>query len=634
MIAIPGGPISSTNDEIGVEREGKTLVNYLPCRLCSRRSAAKSRRCVMMGAHVINHHANLLALLHHPEHFEQGVELASALGNTDVLAVALEEPGLPHWLALLRHTIHHAPRAAATGLGRSRDWQLDPTGDLFQLFTLRPTEEALFELALRMSSGEWGEVEKRLLDNLDPVWLPEKLSDDQRAARINNILHALSRADMHSWVPFYEALHFAGHEDAAMEAMLDSPLIAHPGIRRYIVENYHMAGALRRVLTRLLPGAPMSLWELLAEWPEAGAVLDKPLRIQQLREALKSARPADPALPALLTVVRQWTEPGDGRLVNGPVLRLVEESPIPAIKLAAATAICAPIPVGRCSRILRSTDSNTARAMLRGLGESEDDQAASLLVDYADGPLQDAVTAEAAEALGCLLIALRPQLEWMGKTLTLTGQSTGILLASALSGNPVKLDTLAREGTQRPDAALAVPSSSWPRPPTTPSRRPGCGRAARRWSAVPFGGVPSPRTSRRRSPPSDGTPGGPFIRNFVLDLPTECDGESRWPGPVVGRAGCWIWLVCCWADGARPGTTAHASSCRSSPTGPSPSHSTSTPSASRPPPCCPHSSVRRPQRCCTTCSGIPASALRPGPSSPSATCCGSNGKNWHVDLSQ
>ncbi len=405
---------------------------------------------------MINHHTNLLTLLRHPEHYEQGVELAAAMGSTDALSMALEEPSLPHWLPLLRLVVHRAPKAAAIGLSRARDWQLDPTADLLRLFTTLPPEAALFELAMRLAAGEWGEVEKRLLDNLDPVWLPGVLADEQRHTRVERLLCALSTADVHSWVPFYEVLHFAGHEDAAMRALLHSPLIAHPGIRRFIVEDYHMSLALRRALCEMLPGAPMSLWELLSEWPEAGRVLDRPMRIQQLREALKSAQPGDPALPALLRVVQEWTEPGDGRLVNGPVLRMLELSPDPTVKLAAATAICAPIPVGRCARILRSTDPDTARAMLRGLGQSEDDEAADLLVSYADGPLNDAITAEAAEALGSLLVAMRAQLERMGRTLTLTGRSTGIQLAGALSGDPVKQASLCEAAASSPDAALAV----------------------------------------------------------------------------------------------------------------------------------------------------------------------------------
>ena len=405
---------------------------------------------------MINHHTNLLALLRHPEHYEQGAELAAALDNTEVLALALEEVHLPHWLALLRLTIRRAPAAAALGLARARDWQLDPTADLQQLFSTLPPESALFEMAMRMAAGEWGEVEKRLLDNLDPVWLPSALPVDDRDTRIAKVLGALSTADVHSWASFYEVLHFAGHEDAAMETLLSSPLMAHPGIRRYIIEDHHMALALRRALRRMLPGAPMSLWELLAEWPEAGLVLDKPMRIQQLREALKSAHPTDPALPALLQVVKEWTEPGDGRLVNGPVLRLVELSPVPDVKLAAATAICAPIPVGRCARILRSAEPDTARAMLRGLGASGDDNAADLLISYADGPLTDAITAEAAEALGCILIDLRQQLELMGRTLTMTGCSTGILLAGALSGDAIKQADLGAAAETHHDAALAV----------------------------------------------------------------------------------------------------------------------------------------------------------------------------------
>jgi hypothetical protein len=405
---------------------------------------------------VTDHQTNLLALLRHPEHYSQGVELAESLGIQEALSVALEEVCLPHWLALLRMVVDHAPEAAATGLGRLKDWSLDPTADLKRLFTSLPTEAALFELAMRMAAGEWGEVEKRLLDNLDPVWLPGALPVDQQNTRVDRLLTALSAADVHGWVPFYEVLHFAGHEDAAMRTLLNSPLIAHPGIRRFIIEDRHMSMALRRVLGAMLPGAPMSLWELLSEWPEAGQVLDRPMRIQQLREALKSVRPTDPALSALLRVVPQWTEPGDGRLVNGPVLRLLEIAPDPTAKLAAATAICAPIPVGRCSRILRSADPDTARAMLRGLGDSEDDSAADLLVSYADGPLTDAITAEAAEALGYLLVTLRTQLERMGRTLTMTGSSTGILLAGALSGDRIKQTALCEAATSRPDAALAV----------------------------------------------------------------------------------------------------------------------------------------------------------------------------------
>lgn len=386
----------------------------------------------------------------------QGVELARALGSHDALSVVIEEVCLPHWLALLRLTVAQAPEAAAVGLGRSRDWSLDPTADLLSLFTTLPTEAALFELAMRMAAGEWGEVEKRLLDNLDPVWLPGALPIVQQTSRIDRLLAALSTADVHSWVPFYEVLHFAGHEDDAMRTLLNSPLIAHPGIRRFIIEDRHMALALRRVLSAMLPRAPMSLWELLSAWPEAGRVLDRRRRIQQLREALKAARPTEPALPALLRVVQEWTEPGDGRLVNGPVLRFLEISPDPTVKLAAATAICAPIPVGRCARLLRSSAPDTARAMLRGLGQSEDDAAADLLVSYADGPLTDEVTAEAAEALGHLLVTLRVQLERMGRTLTMTGGSTGILLAGALSGNPVKQAALCEAAATSPDAALAV----------------------------------------------------------------------------------------------------------------------------------------------------------------------------------
>ncbi len=401
-------------------------------------------------------HTKLLALLRHPAHYMQGVELAEALGSRDALSVALEEVFLPHWLSLLRLTVERAPEAAAVGLGRLRDWSLDPTADLRRLFTTLPAEAALFELAMRMAAGEWGEVEKRLLDNLDPVWLPGALPVDQQTSRIDRLLAALSAADVHSWVPFYEVLHFAGHEDDAMRTLLHSPLIAHPGIRRFIIEDRHMALALQRVLSSMLPSAPMSLWELLSEWPEAGRVLDHRRRTQQLREALKSARTTEPALPALLRVVQDWTEPGDGRLVNGPVLQFLEDSPDPTVKLAAATAICAPIPVGRCARLLRSSDPDTARAMLRGLGQSEDDAAADLLVSYADGPLTDEVTAEAAEALGHLLVTLRAQLERMGRTLTMTGSSTGILLAGALSGDPVKQAALCEAAAASPDAALAV----------------------------------------------------------------------------------------------------------------------------------------------------------------------------------
>jgi len=405
---------------------------------------------------VINHHTNLLALLRQPDHHEQGVELAASLGNIQALSMVLEEVWQPHWLSLLRLTIRRSPPAAAQGLARTRDWRLDPTADLLRIFTTLPAEAALFELAMRLAAGEWGEVEKKLLDNLDPVWLPEALPVEERGTRIDRLLSALSSADVHSWVPFYEALHFAGREDDAMATLLNSPLITHRGIRRFIIEDFHMATTLRTVLTGMLPGASMSLWELLAEWPEAGQVLDKPMRIQQLREALKSVHLADPALPALLRVVQQWAEPGDGRLINGPVLRLVEISPVPAVKLAAATAICAPIPVGRCARILRSTDPDTARAMLRGLGVSEDDAAADLLISYADGPLSDAITAEAAESLGGLLVDLRAQLERMGRTLTMTGRSTGIQFASALSGDAIKQAALFESAQSSPDAALAV----------------------------------------------------------------------------------------------------------------------------------------------------------------------------------
>ncbi|MFT5679616.1 MAG: hypothetical protein ACI8RZ_000520 [Myxococcota bacterium] len=441
----------------------------------------------------------LLELLRNPGHYKQGVELALSLDDTEAIVAAMMDTTLSHWGALLEVVmVSIGPELVALCIVLAADYPAPIAEEIAALLADEdPAADALFEVCLRMVAGEWGPLDEALDNGIEQCWMT---GGDSR--RVKRLLEVLSEASLSTWDGFYHRLVLDGWPEQALQAVLLSPLSHEPSV----LQQLDMAPWLRTVMPVVLSEHPPSKWRHLLRWT-SGRLETSPAFLQEMllsnlddldyveallgglrpraafqvrllsellgdwsgavRAAIAAfieprilddagrallaevAERADDAIRPVLIATLSAACPDADRLDHGLlVLRLLPQTADRAAKHALAQTLRAPIPMPQCAAILAGSAMD-AEALLVGLRAARDPAVVDLIRPLADGSIQAAVAAQAAETLGLL---------WrhLGAPSVPTPASMGLSLALARAGQVAHRKHLQRLAPWDADAALAL----------------------------------------------------------------------------------------------------------------------------------------------------------------------------------